>query len=124
ELIWKMKLDELEPRFDTPIEELSGGWRKRVALAESLMIEPDLLLLDEPTNHLDIEGILWLEDLLRRAPFATVTITHDRLFLDRISDRILELDKRNPGGLLSVKGSYSKYLEIKEGLMEAQQSRE
>ncbi len=109
---------------DTEISKLSGGWKKRVALARELVRQPDLLLLDEPTNHLDIESILWLEDLLARAPFATLTITHDRLFLQRISNRILELDRRNPGGLLSVKGDYTDYLDTKQALMDSQERQE
>ncbi|MEO5969817.1 MAG: ATP-binding cassette domain-containing protein, partial [Bdellovibrionia bacterium] len=99
ELMSKLSLDNVA---GSPIDKLSGGWKKRVALARELMKKPDLLLLDEPTNHLDIEGVLWLEELLASSRFATLTITHDRLFLQRIANRILELDRKNVGGLLSV----------------------
>ena len=100
---------------DTPIALLSGGWKKRVAIGRALARQPDLLLLDEPTNHLDVEGIEWLEALLSRrgAAFATITVTHDRLFLQRVTTRILELDRRNPGGLLSVAGDYATYVRVK-----------
>ncbi len=106
------------------VKDLSGGWKKRVALARELVRLPDLLLLDEPTNHLDLESIMELEDILASAPYATLTITHDRLFLQRIANRILELDKRNQGGLLSVKGDYTTYLDIKDQMMAAQERRE
>lgn len=109
---------------DSQVDQLSGGWKKRVALARELLRQPDLLLLDEPTNHLDVESILWLEELLARSPFATVTITHDRLFLQRVSNRILELDRRNPGGLLSIQGDYASYLETKELMLSAQEQQE
>lgn len=109
---------------DVIVKSLSGGWKKRVALARELARRPDLLLLDEPTNHLDVESILWLEKFLARSSFATLTITHDRLFLQRISNRILELDRRNPGGLLDVRGDYATYLERKELLLSQQQSLE
>jgi ATP-binding cassette subfamily F protein uup len=109
---------------ESKVELLSGGWQKRVALARELVRRPDLLLLDEPTNHLDVESILWLERMLAQAPFATLTITHDRLFLQRAANRILELDRRNAGGLLSVQGDYATYLETKEQVMAAQERRE
>lgn len=122
EFISKFGLDGFGP--ETPVSELSGGWKKRVALARELIRKPDLLLLDEPTNHLDVESILWLEELLSRAPFATLTITHDRAFLQHVGNRILELDPRHPGGLLSVQGDYATYLEVREQLIAAQEQRE
>jgi ATP-binding cassette subfamily F protein uup len=95
-----------------------------VALARELLREPDLLLLDEPTNHLDVDSILWLERLLAGARFTTVTVTHDRLFLQRVANRILELDRRNAGGLLSVDADYATFVERKADLMAAQEQRE
>jgi ATP-binding cassette subfamily F protein uup len=118
---WTSKLD-LDP--DAPLAPLSGGWQKRVALAQALVSSPDLLLLDEPTNHLDVGSIVWLERLLANERFATLTITHDRLFLQRVSTRILELDSRNEGGLLDVVGDYATYIDRKAELMEAQERRE
>jgi ATP-binding cassette subfamily F protein uup len=109
---------------EASIAALSGGWQKRVALARELGRQPDLLLLDEPTNHLDVEGIELLETLLARAPFATITITHDRVFLQRVATRILELDRRNAGGLLSVAGDYAAYSRAKAAEMHAQERRE
>lgn len=125
EILSKLSLQESAGiTEDTLISDLSGGWRKRVALARELVRGPDLLLLDEPTNHLDVESILWLEELLANARFATITITHDRVFLQRVSNRIIELDRRNPGGLLSVQGDYAKYLELKSEHMRTQEQQE
>jgi ATP-binding cassette subfamily F protein uup len=118
------QISKLDLNSEAKISQLSGGWKKRVALARELVRQPDLLLLDEPTNHLDLESILWLEEFLARAPFAILTITHDRLFLQRVANRILELDRRNPGGILSIAGDYAHYLESKELLMAAQEKRE
>ncbi len=114
------------PGPDTPVASLSGGWKKRVAIGRALARRPDLLLLDEPTNHLDVDGIEWLEALLssRGAAFATITVTHDRLFLQRVTTRILELDRRNAGGLLSVAGDYATYVRVKAETMHAQERRE
>jgi len=121
ELIAKLNLSD---HASLKVSTLSGGWQKRVALACELMKDPQLLLLDEPTNHLDVESILWLENFLARAEFATVTVTHDRLFLQRIATRMLELDKRNPQGLLNVRGDYATYVQRKQELLAAQATME
>lgn len=122
---WISRL-ELDPfvKQGTRVGELSGGWRKRIALARELSSEPDLLLLDEPTNHLDIESILWLENFLARVPFATLTVTHDLAFLQATSNRILELNPRFEGGLLSVNGDYGQYLETRASVLSAQERNE
>lgn len=112
---WEQRVNEtlhrlrLEPR--AMIETLSGGTRKRVALAQALVTRPDILLLDEPTNHLDLDSILWLEGLLLEFKGSIVTITHDRAFLDRIATRIIELDR---GKLTSYPGNFGAYLALKE----------
>ncbi|MBV6433004.1 MAG: Energy-dependent translational throttle protein EttA [Bryobacteraceae bacterium] len=100
---------------------LSGGWRKRLALSEALIQDPDILLLDEPTNHLDLAGILWLEKLLAEARFAVAVVSHDRYFLENVATSMAELSPRYPGGFFRVAGNYSRFLEQREDFFEAQQ---
>ena len=96
------------------VKTLSGGWRKRLAIGQAFFQKPDLLLMDEPTNHLDLEGILWLEKLLKDAPFAFVLVSHDRFFLENTTNRIVELNRRYPEGFIKVEGNYSAFIEKRE----------
>lgn len=112
-------LSRLSLNPDTKISTLSGGWRKRVALARALVAEPEVLLLDEPTNHLDLSAIEWLEDLLLGFNGSVLFITHDRRFLDRLATRITELDR---GKLTNFTGNFTDYQAKKEALLAVEET--
>ena len=103
---------------------LSGGWKKRLSIAQELIASPDLLLLDEPTNHLDLEGILWLEKFLSREAPTYLLISHDRYFLQNATTRIFEIDPVYPTGIFAIDGSYANFLEKKEGFLKGQLEQE
>lgn len=111
QILFKLKLDQL----DAKVEQLSGGQRKRIALCIALLEKPDLLILDEPTNHLDLEMIEWLEAYFAKEKFTFLMVTHDRYFLERVCNEIIELDA---GQLFTYKGNYSYYLEKREARIE------
>lgn len=111
QILFQLKLDKLEQKVNT----LSGGQKKRLALANALLAQPDLLIMDEPTNHLDLEMIEWLEDFFAKQNITLFMVTHDRYFLERVCNEIVELDQ---GKLYSYKGNYSYYLEKREARIE------
>ena len=115
QILSKLKIDD----FDARVATLSGGQVKRIALAGVLMMEPDLLVLDEPTNHLDLDMIEWLEQFLQTSSFALLMVTHDRYFLDRVCNQIMELDARQ---LYVYNGNYSYYLEKRQQRIDARNS--
>ncbi|RFC39250.1 MAG: ATP-binding cassette, subfamily F, uup [Candidatus Nitrotoga sp. LAW] len=108
-------IQRLELNADSRVEDLSGGVRKRVALAQALVAEPDVLILDEPTNHLDFSSIEWLEGLLNSFRGSVLFVTHDRRFLDNVTTRIVELDR---GNLASFPGNFAAYLRFKEQMLQ------
>jgi len=110
--------------LDVEAVTLSGGWRKRLAIVEALVLQPDVLLLDEPTNHLDLAGIAWLESVLRTASFASIVVSHDRYFLENTANEVVELNAAYENGALRVSGNYSDFLEAKELYLRAQRNRQ
>ncbi|HEY1756732.1 MAG TPA: ABC-F family ATP-binding cassette domain-containing protein [Bryobacteraceae bacterium] len=110
--------------FDAEAATLSGGWRKRLSIAEAFVQKPDIVLLDEPTNHLDLAGIEWLEKSLQGSPFACVVVSHDRYFLENVPTRMAELNRVYPDGIFYVDGNYSAFLEQKAEFLHAQAKRQ
>src|SRR6266566_1360203 len=102
------------------VEALSGGWKKRLAIARELAAAPDILLMDEPTNHLDVEGILWLEGLLTERSRAFLVVSHDRYFLEHVATRMLELNRVYPDGLFEAEGRYSEFLARRDEFLRGQ----
>ena len=115
QILFQLKLEQLDQKIST----LSGGQKKRLALAKTLMVKPDVLVLDEPTNHLDLEMIEWLEHYFIKEQFTLFMVTHDRYFLERVCNEIIELDH---GQLFTYKGNYSYYLEQKEARITLEQT--
>ena len=116
------------PDTSIAVESLSGGWRKRLAICRSFVVQPDILVMDEPTNHLDIEGVIWLEKMLSgalpKSPDAFLLVSHDRRFLENIANRVVELSSVYPDGSLQVNGNYSDFLRSRVEFLEQQQNLE
>jgi len=105
-------------------KELSGGWRKRLAITRAFCQEPNLLLLDEPTNHLDIAGILWLEQMLSAARFSFVAVSHDRAFLENVCSHTMEIARYYQGGVFKIQGNYRKFEQERDKYLEAQEKKQ
>jgi ABC transport system ATP-binding/permease protein len=103
---------------------LSGGWKKKLAITRALCLKPDILLLDEPTNHLDINGILWLEEILKTARFSFIVVSHDRAFLENICLNIMEIGKYYPSGYFKIQGQYKKFEKERRKFLTAQQKQQ
>ena len=113
--------------FHTPlakINTLSGGWRKKLAITRALCSQPDMLLLDEPTNHLDIKGILWLETVLKSAPFSFIVVSHDRAFLENTCRNVMEIGKHFPSGYLKIAGQYKNFIKERCKFLSAQEKQQ
>jgi ATP-binding cassette subfamily F protein uup len=114
----------LFPDFNQIASSLSGGWKKRLDIVRAMMSDPELLLLDEPTNHLDLEGIIWLEKFLARERIACLIVSHDRYFLENVSNRVIELNKCFPQGLFMSNGNMSDFMTHKEAFLQGQAQEE
>ncbi len=126
---WEQRVRELFGRagfasLDDEAAAYSGGWRKRLAIAEAVIQKPDILLLDEPTNHLDLAGIEWLEEMLRSASFASIVVSHDRYFLEGVANETAELSRAYPDGMLLFSGAYSTFLEKRNEYLAAEGKRQ
>ncbi len=108
------------PDLEATAQSLSGGWRKRLSIACALAQRPELLFLDEPTNHLDLQGVLWLERLLKECDFSFILVSHDRAFLENVTNRMIEINANYPEGFLSCQGNYSSFLMEREVKLAAQ----
>ena len=109
------------PDGSQPIAVLSGGWKKRLAIACALVQDPDVMLLDEPTNHMDVEGLRWLAQFMVQAPWAWVLVSHDRWFLEQTTNKMAELHSRYTEGILAFPGTYSKFLEKRDAFQQTQE---
>ncbi len=116
--------EDLFTNLSQRVGTLSGGWRKRLAILQAFLQQPDLLLMDEPTNHLDLAGILWLETILKTARFSFVVVSHDRYFLENTVNAIVELNKIYPEGYLKITGNYSQFLQHRADFIAGQLSKE
>jgi ATP-binding cassette subfamily F protein uup len=121
EVIAKTLLSQIGfENFDQPAQELSGGWQKKLDLVRALMPSPDILFLDEPTNHLDLESIVWLENFLLKNVATFVVTSHDRRFLERVTNRMLEINRAFPKGVFETAGRYSEFIEQREVFLQSQ----
>lgn len=105
-------------------KQLSGGWKKKLAITRALCCKPDILLLDEPTNHLDINGILWLEEILKTADFSFIVVSHDRTFLENVCLNVMEIGRYYAAGYFKIQGQYKKFEKERNKFLDAQQKRQ
>jgi len=110
--------------INMPVGNLSGGWKKKLAITRALCCKPDILLLDEPTNHLDINGILWLEELLKSAQFSFIVVSHDRTFLENVCLNVMEIAKYYPEGYFKITGQYKKFEKERKKFLISQQNKQ
>ena len=112
------------PDSNLMVSDLSGGWKKKLAITRALCCRPDLLLLDEPTNHLDISGVLWLEEILKTARFSFIVVSHDRSFLENVCLNIMEIGQYYPSGYLKIQGQYKKFEKERQNFLLTQEKQQ